>query len=155
MPVEGRAIFDAGKLSAFRLASQGPTEDFSVVTIEGQPFSRAFRVRVTAKHSKAWDVQILTPPSTLPLKKGEHILAMLSVRCVKSPDGVGGFGAFIQASGPKWIGIGSTDVVTGKKWTRVYIHAQAAQDFGAGQYEMTLHLGSQIQERSKSAALPC
>lgn len=145
LPAEGRAVFDAGKLSAFRLASQGPNEGFSVVTIAGQPFSRAFRVHVTAKHSKAWDVQILTPPSTVPLKKGDHILAMLTARCVKSPDGVGGFNAIIQASGPKWIGIGSADVVAGKEWTRVYIHAQAAQDFGAGEYEMTLHLGSQIQ----------
>jgi hypothetical protein len=59
--------------------------------------------------------------------------------------GVGGFNAIIQASGPKWIGIGSTDVVPGKEWTRVYIHAQAVQDFGAGEYEMTLHLGSQVQ----------
>jgi endo-1,4-beta-xylanase len=145
LPVAGRAIFDAGKLSAFRLASQRPNESFSVVPIAGQSFSRAFRVRVSAKHPNAWDVQILTPPSTVRLKKGEHILAMFSARCVESPDGAGSLGAFIQASGPKWIGIGSTDVVAGKEWTRVYVHAQAAQDFAAGQYEMTLHLGSQIQ----------
>jgi endo-1,4-beta-xylanase len=145
LPVEGRAVFDAGKLSAFRLAGRGSKADISVVSVAGQPFSRAFRVHVAAKLPKAWDVQILTPPSTVPLKKGEHVLATLCARCVESPEGVGGFAAFIQAGGSKWIGIGSTDVIAGKEWTRIYIHARAAQDFGAGEYELTLHLGSQIQ----------
>lgn len=143
-PIDGRAVFDAGKLSNFRLASQGPNNGISVVAVAGQPFHRAFRVRVATKPRQAWDVQILTPPSTVPLRKGEHVLAIFSVRCLASPDG-GGFDAFIQGGAPKWRGIGSEHVVAGKEWTRVYVHAQAGQDFAAGTYEMTLHLGSQIQ----------
>jgi hypothetical protein len=145
LPVEGKAIFDAGQLSAFRLAAPGPKASISVVPVAGQPFEQAFRVHVTAKFPKAWDVQILTPPTTVPLKKGDHVLAILSARCVEGPDGVGGFNAFIQGSAPKWTGIGSAEVVASKEWNRVYIYGRAGKDFDAGKYDLTLHLGAQVQ----------
>ena len=146
LPVAGRAVFDAGKLSAFHLASERPGESFSVVSVTGQPFRQAFRVRVAAKHAKAWDVQILTPAEHCALEEGRACPGDVERPLRRVARGRRRFLApIIQASGPKWIGIGSTDVVAGKEWTRVYIHGQAAQDFAAGKYELTLHLGSQIQ----------
>ena len=76
LPVEGTPVVDAAKLSGFRLVGKGPKADFSMVPVEGQPFGRAIRVQVAAQPPNAYDVQILTPPTTVPLKKGEHILAM-------------------------------------------------------------------------------
>jgi len=145
LPVKGTPAFDAGKLSDFRLLGHGPKADFSFVAIEGQPFDRGIRVQVAARTPNAYDVQMLTPPSAVPLKKGEHVLAILKVRCTAGPDGVGVFNARIQATAPSWTGIGSTDVAVGKEWKRVYIHGQAQQDFDAGKYDLSLHLGAQAQ----------
>ena len=77
LPVEGTPVIDATNLSEFRMVGKGPKADFSMVAVEGQPFDRAIRVHVAAQPPNVYDVQILTPPTTAPLKKGEHILADL------------------------------------------------------------------------------
>lgn len=149
-PVKGTPVVDAAKLSDFRLVGKGPKADFSFVAIEGQPFDQVIRVQVAAQTPNVYDVQILTPPTTVPLKKGEHILAIINVRCTTAPEGVGVFNARIQAGGPLWTGVGgferqTTDVAAGKEWKRIYLHGQAQQDFAAGKYDLTLLLGTQAQ----------
>ena len=150
LSIEGTPVVDAVNLSGFRLVGRGPKADFSLVSVEGQPFGRAIRVQVAAQPPNVYDVQILTPPTTVPLKKGEHVLAIVHVRCTAGPDGVGVFGARIQAGGPSWTGVGdferqTTDVAAGKQWKRIYLHGQAQQDFAAGKYDLTLLLGTQAQ----------
>jgi len=145
LPVQGTPVFVAAKLSDFRLDGQGPRAEYSSTPVEGQAFDWAIRVRVAGQTPNAWDVQILTPPTAVPLKKGDYILAIVNVRCTAAPDGVGSFYAYIQGSEPPWTGIGSRDVTAGKEWKRVYIQGEAGQDFAAGQYELTLHLGTQPQ----------
>ena len=132
------------------MVGKGPKADFSMVAVEGQPFDRAIRVHVTAQPPHVYDVQILTPPTIAPLKKGEHILAVFSVRATAAPDGGGVFSARIQAGGPSWTGVGgferqTTDVAAGKQWKRIYLHGQAQQDFAAGKYDLALLLGTQAQ----------
>ena len=39
----------------------------------------------------------------------------------------------------------TTDVAAGKEWKRIYLHGQAQQDFAAGKYDLSLHLGTQAQ----------
>jgi endo-1,4-beta-xylanase len=145
LPVKASPVCDGSRLSDFRLLGKEPKADYSFVPVTGQPFSRAIRVNVAARTPNGYDVQILTPPTTQPLKKGEHILAVLNVRCTTAPDGAGVFGARIQGGAPTWGGIGSTDVVVGADWKRIYIHGQAMQDFAAGAYDLALHVGSQAQ----------
>ena len=145
MPDTGRAAFVAGKWTDLQLSGQGTVAKFSSIAVEGQPFEWAIRVQVPTRTPNGWDVQILTPPTTIPLKKGEHILAILNVRCTDAPNGVGAFSAYIQACGPSWTGIGSTDVTVEKQWKRVFIHGRADKDFGAGEYDLSLHLGIQAQ----------
>ena len=145
LPVRGSAVCDGARLSDFRLYGQGPQADYAFVPVEGQPFGRAIRVKVPARTPSGHEVQILTPPTTQPLKKGEHILAVLNVRCTTAPDGAGVFGAHIQGGAPKYAGIGSTDVAVGADWKRIYIHGQATQDFAAGAYDLSLHLSLQRQ----------
>lgn len=144
-PVQGTPVFVATKLSDFRLGGQGPMADYSSTTVKGQAFDWAIRVRVADRTPNPWDVQILTPPTAIPLKKGDHVLAIVNVRCTAAADGVGRFSAYIQNSESPWTGFGSTDATAGKEWKRVYIHCIAGQDFAAGKYELTLHLGTQPQ----------
>jgi endo-1,4-beta-xylanase len=144
-PVQGTPVFVAAKLADFRLGGQGPMADYSSIAVEGQAFTWAIRVRVADRTPNPWDVQILTPPATIPLKKGDHVLAIVNVRCTEAPDGVGRFFGCIQNSESPWTGISSTDLTAGKEWTRAYIHGVAEQDFAPGKYELTLHLGTQPQ----------
>jgi endo-1,4-beta-xylanase len=144
-PDTGRAAFVADKWTDLKLSGQGTGAKFSSIAVEGQSFDWAIRVHVPARTPNGWDVQMLTPPTTIPLKKDEHILAILNVRCTDAPGGVGVFSAYIQASGPSWTGIGSTDVTAGESWKRIFIHGQAGKNFVAGDYDLSLHLGIQAQ----------
>jgi endo-1,4-beta-xylanase len=144
-PAQGIPPFVASKMSDFRLLGQGPKAEYSSTVVEGQSFDWAIRVRVAARTTNAYDVQILTPPTAVPLKKGEHILATLNVRCTDAPNGIGILSACAQSGPPSWTGIVWTDVAAGKEWKRIYIHGQAQQDYDAGKYELSLHLGTQAQ----------
>ncbi|MBI4720322.1 MAG: hypothetical protein HY770_03685 [Chitinivibrionia bacterium] len=143
--VQGTPALVADKLSDFRLIGQRPEAEYSSILVEGQSFDWAIRVRVAARTPNSWDVQILTPPTIVPLKKGEHILAILNVRCADAPSGIGIFNAFIQASEPPWTKIASTEVAVSNEWRRVYLYCQADRDFAAGEYGISLFLGAQAQ----------
>lgn len=146
LPGKGTATFDGAALADFRLLGQGEKAQYSFVQVEGQPFVRAIRVKVAGRTDPAYQVQALTPKTTVPVKKGDRLLAVLNVRCPEAPDGaVGAFRASIQVSGPPWTGFGSAMVTAGKEWRRVYLPGQAAGDFAAGGYELTLHFGLQSQ----------
>jgi endo-1,4-beta-xylanase len=150
LPVQGTPVLDGSKLPDFRLVGKGPKADFSFVPVEGQSFDRAIRVQVAAQTPNVYEVQILTPPTTVPLKKGEHILAVFNVRCTAAPDGVGVFNARLQSGAPHWTGIGeserqTSDVTAEKQWKQIYIHGQAQQDFAVGNYDLALLLSAQAQ----------
>jgi hypothetical protein len=145
LPVQGTPVFVSGSLSDFRLGGDAPQARYSTTPVEGQAFDRAIHVQVMGRTANAWDVQILTPPATVPLKKGDQLLAIVNVRCTAAADGVGRISAYIQNSEPPWTGLGGTDAAVGKEWKRLYIDGKAGQDFAAGTYELTLHLGRQAQ----------
>ncbi len=71
--VKGTSAFDVGQLSDFHLFGQTPDAAYSFVVVTNQPFEKAIRVQVAAPTPNVWDVQILTPTTTVPLQKGEHI----------------------------------------------------------------------------------
>lgn len=145
LPDGGRAAFVAGKWTDFRLLGQEKKAIYSSTVVDGQPFDWAIRVQVPTRTPNGWDVQILTPPTTIPLKKDEHILVIFNVRCTDAPNDVGAIHARIQGGAPSWTGIGSIDVTVGKEWKRVFIHGQASKDYGAGEYDLGVHLGIQAQ----------
>ena len=144
-PVKGTPVFTTVSLSDFRKDGLAPKAEFSTAAVAGQAFDQAIRVHVAGRTANAWDVQILTPRATLPLNKGDYVLAIVNVRCTAAPDGIGRFYGFIQNSESPWTGIGSADATVGKEWKPVYIRGRAGRDFAAGKYELTLHLGTQAQ----------
>ena len=145
LPSDARSVCVTNTWIDFQLIGQSTGAKFSSVPVENQPFNWAIRVEVPMRITNGWDVQLLTPPSTIPLKNGEHILAILSVRCTEASGGIGALGAYIQAQTPSWTGIASTDITAGKEWKQVFIHGQATRDFNAGEYELSLQLGIQAQ----------
>ena len=145
LPVKGTPVFDGAKLGEFRFGGQGAHATYSVVPVEGQPFGLAIRMEIPKRTDPPWNVQLETPPASEPLKKGDHVLVVLNVRCVEAPDGRGAASAILQACGPPWTGLGSANAAVGKDWKRVYVRGLAGQDFAAGDWELTVHLGSQAQ----------
>lgn len=143
--IPGIPTFTTTNLVDFVLEGQDSKAAYTFVNVTGQRFDQAIRVRVTGRTPHAYDVQILTPPTTRPAKKGEQFLATFTVRCPEASNGFGVFGARIQAGAPDWSGFGATDVVVGKEWKPVVILGTAPADCAAGQYDLALHLGTQAQ----------
>ncbi|MCE0498316.1 MAG: endo-1,4-beta-xylanase, partial [Methylacidiphilales bacterium] len=142
----GTAVFDGSDLSAFRFITENGQADSSFVPVTGQPFSRALRVKVFGTTQQIYAVQLLSPQTTVSLKKGDHLLFILNARCLESPPGgMGRFNAILQASQDPWTGIASESVAISQEWKRIYVEGEVMTDCPAGSYEMTLHLGTQKQ----------
>ena len=141
----GISVFDGSNLSAFRFSKGSGQAELSFVPVSGEPFSRALRVSVFAATDPIHAVQLLSPPTTVSLKKGDHFLLILNARCLESPGGMGHFNAIIQASQAPWTNLAADGITIPREWKRIYLHGTALTDFPAGSYEMTLHLGTQKQ----------
>ena len=143
----GVSVFGEVTLADFPAGGAGAAANalFTTVPVAGQAFTQAIQAKITAKTANPWDIQIGSPISVVPLKKGEYVLATFSVRCTDAPNGGGSLSAYVQAQGPPWFGITSKDVVVGKDWKQVVLHTQTDRDFPAGTYDFSLHLGAQAQ----------
>ncbi len=146
-PVAGTSVFGDVTLPNFSTGGAGAAANavFTIVPVTGQTFKQAIQVKVATKTANPWDVQIGSPSSIIPLKKGDYLLATFSVRCTDSVSGTGSMSAYIQSQGPPWVGIATKDVVAGKDWQQIFIHVQADRDFPAGKYDLSFHLGTQAQ----------
>jgi endo-1,4-beta-xylanase len=138
----GEPVFCAANLPAFGMDGKEPQARFSVVDVTGPAFGQAIRVEVRERTPDPWGVQLRTPTSTRPLKKGEHLLAIVNVRCT---DGAGMIAAYIHSSVPAWASICSTDARIGREWKTLYLHGRAKRDARPGEYGLVLHLGLQPQ----------
>ncbi len=147
LPARGVPVFDGSRLGDFRFGGQGKAADFSVIPVSGRPFGAAVRVRVQQRAENPWGVQLQTPPTKEPLKKGDRFLVLLHARCVEAPGGRGAVNSALQSSGPPWSGFdgGGGGFGPGRDWCRYIVLGSAERDFPSGGYELTLHLGGQVQ----------
>jgi endo-1,4-beta-xylanase len=145
LPVRGAPVFDGARLSDFNQGGRGDAAAYSVVPVTGQPFAQAIRIQVPKRTDPPWTVQLQPPPGKEPLRKGDRILVVLNARCTESPDGRGIVNAILQASQAPWTGLGSISAAPRKEWRRFFLLGAAGQDFAAGGYGLTLHLGNQAQ----------
>ena len=145
LPKQAKSVFDGADLARYQRGGEGPAAHYEVADVDGQPFSKCIRVKIPAATNPVYTVQMLSPETTVAVKKGDTIFVVLNVRCTQAEDGRGILGAFVQMSSKPWTGIAHDGVVAGKEWKRIYFGEVANQDFAAGAYQLTLHLGAKAQ----------
>jgi GH35 family endo-1,4-beta-xylanase len=142
LPGKPTPLFEVADLS--RLPRHGTREDaaVSVVDAPGQPFAQALRVEVKRRTDPAWKVQVTTPTSLAPVKKGDALFIAFSARCTASVAETGGGALFATLQQTQtYDSLASLNAAPGKQWTRLYLRTLADRDYPAQNIELVFHLG--------------
>ena len=145
LPSKGVAAFDGANLKNFHFSGDGPDAHFEFADVDGQAFSKCIRLKIPVAVDPSYKVQILSPDSTVAVKKGDFLFATVNARCIEAAANNGVFAAILQVHGSPWTTIGREGVIVGKEWKRVIVATRAEHDYAAGGYELTLHLGMKAQ----------
>lgn len=144
LPNPGVLCYPETRLSDYHFVGDSGPARFSVVPVDGEPFSEAVRVEVSAPQQPVWNVQLMSPRSTAPLHKDDVLLFVFHARSLDTERAA--LSAYIQSTSTGWTGLGNLSVLVGSSWKRYFVTGHAEQDFAAGTYEVTFHLGSKAQK---------
>ena len=105
------------------------------------------QVQVLRKGANQYEVQVLSGPSLLPVKKGQVLLMAFDMRSPEGgrESGEGTWYAGVQRSAPPWDGVMSSDGPASKDWRRFYISGVADKDYDKGALQATFHIAQQPQ----------
>ncbi|MEM9882212.1 MAG: endo-1,4-beta-xylanase [Planctomycetota bacterium] len=134
-------------------AGEGTT--LRVVDVAGQGFGRAARVEVAHATDPVWNVQLTSPATTQPIRRGDVLYGFFDVRGESNKESGGGqFTAWLQAPGTDatgvktpagetrtWTDLRKLDGAPGTTWSRRFFSATARDDFAAGEVNLVFHLG--------------
>lgn len=147
LPAGAAVTVHGGDLGAFGRPAASEHGSSEIVSVEGQPFARAVRVTVHRSVHPPWTVQLTTPHSAAPVRKGDVLLLIYHVRCLasKAESGGGHAQGFLQLTRDPWTGTGSFGAAPGRDWQKRYVRVVSQHDYGAGELEVTFHLGRYAQ----------
>lgn len=142
LPGRPTPLFAVSEVSGLLRHGAGEDAAFSVLAAAGQPFAQALRAEVKRRTEPAWNVQLTTPVSLGPVKKGDALLIAFSVRCTASAAETGGGHFFATLHQTKtYDSLASLNGAPGKEWARLYLRAVADRDYPAQSVELVFHLG--------------
>ena len=142
LPARGSRLFDTANLANFQMVG-GTGSKSEKITVEGLPFSVAFRLTVTRPGANSWEPQFMTANNAIPVARGDVLFYIFYMRCASSSEASGKGKAFgyVQLSRSPWTGLGSLDFNPGPEWRKTYLTAVAEEDFSRGDVQITFHLG--------------
>jgi len=147
LPGSPVVTIDGSQLAGFKRPLNAEFGTSEVVEVTGQPFSKAIRVKVLQRTNPPWLVQIVTPVSITPIRKGDTLFAVCHVRCTESTaeSGGGSLAGYLQLPREPWTDYGGLSASPGKPWQKLYRSFEASDDRKAGDLEISFHLGRAIQ----------
>ena len=144
IPDGGVPVLDADHLTRSRQTEAGFT--LEPVTVEGQAFAEAVRVRTLKEPQEWWDVQLLTSSIT-PVDRGDVLLCTFWARGTETIDEAGkpqGMVYFQEPVAPHRKSL-SERFTTGKDWQRYDFPFKAQRDYPAGEGLLGFGLGFRPQ----------
>ena len=143
LPVEGDLLYDASKLAGYRYGGASGAVKKIVDADSTLPFGKVFNLTVKQPGSNAWEPQFQTPRNSVAVKNGDVLFYIFYIRVIEaeSDDGNGHGYFYVQRAGPPYTGLGSTNLDFRPGWRKMYVTAQAGEDFDVDGMEATLHLG--------------
>ncbi|MBI4977706.1 MAG: endo-1,4-beta-xylanase [Spirochaetes bacterium] len=141
IPAGGKSVISEGSVSSF---SSGGNADAVVekVSVIGQHFSEALRITTKAKPKNPWDMQSGTKTAS-PVKKGDVMLAIISVRALETSDEMGEATAglvFEKAGAPHTKSLDHT-IKVGKEWKQFFIPFIVLESYDAAGAQCNIKYG--------------
>ncbi|MBN1465341.1 endo-1,4-beta-xylanase [candidate division KSB1 bacterium] len=112
------------------------------------PFGKVVQLTVAAAGANSWEPQFQSPANTSAVQRDDVLFYVLHIRALESvdPSGNGKGFFYVQRNSSPWTGLGSSSLAFTPSWRKVYVVAQAGEDYPAGSMEFTVHLGFQSQK---------
>jgi mannan endo-1,4-beta-mannosidase len=125
----------------FVLQGEVQKAEATQVSVHGQPFGEATRLRVKEGAGSEWSVQFQDATSA-PVEAGDVLLVTFSLRAeVPKEDGVGETSFVFELGKPPYTKSVEYPIQVSTQWTKVQVRFQSAQAYAAGEAHMNFHLG--------------
>ena len=144
--VSGTSVLGPRGLAELALHGESKRVELSVVKVEGQPFSEAFRVDIKEKSTNPWDVQLQTR-SVAKVEKGDVLLATFYFRTEWAPaeSGEGQTEFVFELARDPWTKATSFPVKAAREWKKIHVPFVADASYAAGEAQMIFRLGYEPQ----------
>ncbi len=140
----GVSLLPADALGAFAVTGAKDQVEMQAVSVSGQPFTRALRLRTKTKPESEYSYQLAATP-TAPVKKGDVLLATFSVRGVEGGQAETGEArtqfVFERATDPHTKSATQDVAIPRGQWRRIDVPFVAVEDGPAGQTRISFRLG--------------
>ncbi len=97
-----------------------PASSLAIIGVDGMPFTRAWRIRTPWLSANPWDIRIRCF-DTLPVKRGDTILATFWMRTVTSQSGVGLTTLVVEKGKEPWTKSAEWTAGAGTEWKKIEI----------------------------------
>ena len=143
LPVEGELLYDCSDLGGYDfVASNGATLQITDASAE-QEFGKKFQIGVTRAGTNAWEPQLMSPVNAIPVQTGDVLLYVFYIRTTdtESPNDFGQAAFYSQRASSPWTTLGSLTLSLSTIWKKLYVIAEAEENYGIGEMRCTFHLG--------------
>ncbi|MBN1481426.1 endo-1,4-beta-xylanase [candidate division KSB1 bacterium] len=143
LPVEGELLYNCANLSGYRYGGATGATKKTVDADSTMPFGKATQLTVSQIGANSWEPQFQSPANAIPVNKGDFLFYIFYIRAIESdePSGTGKGFFYVQRNSSPWTGLGSSSLMFTPDWRKVYVVAQAGEEFPTGTMEFTIHLG--------------
>ena len=157
LPVEGELLYNCANVGAYRYGGASGAAKKITDADPALPFGKVIQLTVDKVGSNSWEPQFQSPANAVPVENGDVLFYIFYLRVVESsdPSGEGKGYFYVQRNSSPWTGLGSNSLAFRSSWSKMYVVAQAGEDFDVGNMEFTVHLGyfSQVVELGGIIAL--
>jgi endo-1,4-beta-xylanase len=147
LPYDGELLYNCANLGGYRYGGGSGSTKKIVDADPALPFAKASQLKIKQVGANPWEPQFQSPTNIIPLSKGDVLFYIFYIRGIESadPGGEGKGILYVQRSSSPWTGLGSISLTFKSSWRKMYLVAQATEDYSVNTMEFTIHLGSQAQ----------
>lgn len=149
LPSTPEFILDQQDATALDVSTPDGTthEVITIPEADKVPFTKAVRVNVGQTYVPTYTAQVMSEPTTGPIRKGDTVLISCWLRSPSAQGGSSGVASFrLQQDGPPWNAPADGSTSVGSSWKQVFGTGTAAEDFPAGRMRVAFHIGQQRQQ---------
>jgi endo-1,4-beta-xylanase len=129
-------------LSVFKLQGNRSHARSETISVTGQSFEQALRLRTEMKPATRYAVQ-LSAPNSEPVNRGDVLLASFFIRAVESlnESGEAFTEVVFEKGGPPHTKSLESSVLIGSGWQKIHLPFRAEESYGAGEARLHFRLG--------------
>lgn len=147
LPYDGELLYNCANIGGYRYGGGTGAVKKIVNADSTLPFAKASQLKTKQTGANSWEPQFQSPTNIIPLSKGDVLFYIFYLRVIESinPNGEGSGIFYVQRSSSPWTSLGSSSLTFRSSWRKMYVVAQAGEDYPINSMEFTIHLGSQAQ----------